>query len=84
MKVYTYMTDDSCPNCGSNIRNALLDHVYSEGRRDFKTKCPNCSTMLEISVEAVPSFLITKAVAEHNLRPTSETLPDLRALDTTR
>jgi len=50
MSVHTYITDELCPNCGSNILESLVNHVYAEGGRDFETECPNCKTMLEIEV----------------------------------
>jgi len=70
--------DNLCPNCRTNIRQELLNHVYSEGGRDFETECPCCETMLEIGVEAVPSFTIAKIAVEHSVEPTA---PRIKAGD---
>jgi hypothetical protein len=68
MSVRTYTTDEICPNCNSNIWEALVNHVFSEGGRDFETECPNCNTMLEIEVQPVPAFTIAKVAVEQSVQ----------------
>ena len=42
----------------------LLDHVYSEGGNDFEHTCPECGTVFDVEVEAIPSFTLTKRAAQ--------------------
>ena len=60
MSVHQYSTDEKCPNCGVNILENLTNHVYSEGGRDFEYECPSCGHGLDIIVQPVPAFSISK------------------------
>ena len=82
MSVHTYITDELCPNCGSNILESLVNHVYAEGGRDFETECPNCKTMLEIEVQPVPAFTIAKVAVKQNMHLTDGGLPVSDGLST--
>jgi len=57
MTVKTYSTDTECPSCGADLYHSLLVRVFSEAMTDFQVECV-CGTLLEITVEAVPSFSI--------------------------
>lgn len=68
MTVRTYVTDELCPFCGCNILEGLCKHVYEEGGRDFEYECPSCEHIVEIEVEPVPAFSISKPEApQHRL-----------------
>lgn len=52
----TYTTDTNCPQCTTDIYPELLNHVFQEGGGDFEIECPGCHNILNVTVEAIPSF----------------------------